>query len=170
MTLHLRPLTEEETRTIRKWSQARTKAARLVERATIIRLASEGQTVPQIAQTLGVGQNTVRLWLKRFAEQGLVGLQDTPRSGAPARYTAEMKAQIIAIALTNPGELGQPFNHWTFARLATYVREVLGIGMKQTRIFELLHEEELHWRKQETRFGEGADPDFAQKRRGPLRH
>ena len=76
MALRLRPLSEEEAKVIKKWSHSRTEAVRLVQRATIIRLASEGHMVPHIAQTMEVGQKMVRMWLKRFAEQGLVGLQD----------------------------------------------------------------------------------------------
>ena len=38
--------------------------------------------------------------LKRFSEQSLAGLFDAPRSGAPTRYTPEVKAQIGAPALT----------------------------------------------------------------------
>lgn len=154
MTLRLRPLSEEEAKVIKKWSHSRTEAARLVQRATIIRLANEDQTVPQIARTMGVGQKMVRLWLKRFAEQGLAGLQDAPRSGSPPTYGAEVKGQIIATAMTPPSELYQPFSSWTFERLATYVQEVLGIGMKRTRIFEILQEEGLRWSKQDIWFGE----------------
>lgn len=166
MTLRLRALSEEEAKIIKKWSQSRTEAARRVERARIILLAHEGQSVPQIAQTLGVSQKMVRQWLKRFAEWGLAGLEDTPRSGAPPRYTAEVKAQIIAAALTNPLAVGQKFGSWTFERLNRYIREELHIHMKKTRMFEILQEEGLRWRHQETWFGERVDPDFA-KKRGP---
>jgi transposase len=62
--------------------------------------------------------------------------------------------------------LGLPYGSWTFERLAAYVREELGIAMKKTRIFEILQEEGLRWRKQETWFGQRLDPAFAQKR-GP---
>ncbi len=166
MALHVRPLTEEEAKIIKKWSQSRTEEARLVERAKIIHLASQGGQVPQIAEAVGVNERTVRKWLKRFREQGVQGLPDAPRSGAPSRYTPEVKAQIIAAALTHPREVGRQFNCWTFERLAVYVREVLGFSIKKTRIFEILHEEGLRWRQQETWFGERVDPDFA-KKRGP---
>jgi transposase len=166
MALHLRPLAEEESKTIQKWSQSRTEEARLVERAKIVQLASTGRQVPEIAETLGLNEKTVRKWLKRFAEQGPLGLEDAPRSGAPSRYTPEVKARIIAAALTNPRELGCKFNCWTFERLAVYVREELGFGVKKTRIFAILHEEGLRWRQQETWFGERVDPEFA-KKRGP---
>lgn len=166
MVLRLRALTEEERRTIQKWSQSRTEEARLVERAKIIRLASEGHQVAEIAGEVDLDEKTVRKWLKRFAEQGPSGLEDAPRSGAPSRYTPEVKAQIITAALTNPREVGCQFNCWTFERLAVYVREKLGFSIKKTRIFEILHEEGLRWRQQETWFGERVDPEFA-KKRGP---
>ena len=84
MALHLRPLTEEESKTIQKWSQARTEEARLVERAKIVHLASAGRQVPEIAEALDINEKTVRKWLKRFAEQGPAGLEDAPRSGGPS--------------------------------------------------------------------------------------
>ncbi len=166
MALHLRALTEEEAKPIKKWSQSRSEEARLVERARIIRLASEGQRVPKIAEAVGLNEKTVRKWLKRFAEYGLDGLEDAPRSGAPSRYTPEVKAQIIALALTNPRDVGRKFNSWTFERLAVSVREDLGFGIKKTRLFEILHEEGLRWRHQETWKGSRVDPEFA-KTRGP---
>lgn len=138
MTLRLRRLTEEETRVIKKVSQSRIEEARLVERATIVRLASEGKTVPQIAAAVSIDEKTVRKWLKRFAEQGLAGLADAPRSGAPSRYTPEVKAEIVATALRRPRELGQPFGSWTYERLTSYLHEKCGVKMKQTRVFEVL--------------------------------
>src|SRR6266700_2543840 len=130
MALHLRALTEEESKTIKKWSQSRTEEARLVERAQIIRLASESKPVAEIAEAMDVNEKTVRKWLRRFEKQGVQGLIDAPRSGAPSRYTSEVKACIIAAALTNPRELGCQFNCWTFERLAIYVREELGFAIK----------------------------------------
>ena len=166
MALHLRALTEEESKTIKKWSQSRTEEARLVERAQIIRLASESKPVPEIAEAMGVNEKTVRKWLRRFEKQGVQGLIDAPRCGAPSRYTPEVKAQIIEAALTNPRDVGRQFHCWTFERLAVYVREVLGFPIKKTRIFEILHEEGLRWRHQETWFGDRVDPDFARAKGG----
>jgi len=106
----------------------------------------------------------VRKWWKRFEQQGLVGLEDAPRPGAPSRYTAENKARVLEAALTSPQDLNLGFNCWTFERLAAYVHEHLGLHMKKTRIFEILQEEGLRWRHQETWFGERVDPDFAKQR------
>ena len=164
--LCLRPFTPEEKRVIAKLSRSQTASARLVERAKMLQLGSEGQTVPQIAEVLGLNEKTIRKWFKRFEQQGLAGLEDAPRSGAPSRYTVENKARVLQAARTRPSELGLPYGSWTFERLAAYVGEQLGMPMKKTRIFEILQEEGLRWRKQETWFGERLDPEFVQKR-GP---
>jgi transposase len=162
--LRLRPVTAEEERVISKLARSQSASKRLVERAKIIQLAKEGQTIPQIMQQLHLSEPTVRKWWKRFEQQGLAGLEDAPRPGAPLHYSPENKARVLEAALTRPSDLNLPFTCWTFERLAVYVRERLGIRMKKTRIFEILHEEGLRWRKQETWFGERLDPEFAQKR------
>lgn len=164
--LRMRPLTAEEERVISKLAHSRTASARLVERAKIIELAQKGETIPQIMQLLDLSEPTVRKWWKRFESMGISGLEDSGRPGAPPHYSAEQRAKVLEAALTNPVSLGVGFTCWTFERLAAYVREHLGIPIKKTRVFEILHEEGLRWRKQETWFGERLDPEFAQKR-GP---
>ncbi len=162
--LRVRDFTTEEKRVITKLARSQTASARLVERAKILLLGSEGQTVPQIAKRMGLHEKTVRKWFKRFEQEGLAGLEDAPRSGAPSRYTAENTARVLQAARTRPSELGLSYASWTFDRLAAYVKEQLGLPMKKTRIFEILQEEGLRWRKQETWFGERLDPEFVEKR------
>lgn len=77
--------------------------------------------MPAIAQELELTEITVRTWLKRFNNEGLDGLTDLPRSGRPATYSAEQVAEVIATALSDPQQLGQPFACWTLDRLETYV-------------------------------------------------
>jgi len=162
--LRIRALSEEEARIIPKLARSQTASARLVQRAQIIQLASQGKTILQIAAQTQCAANMVRKWFKRFSDQGLAGLNDAPRSGAPSRYTAENKALVVATARTRPSDLGLAYSSWTFERLALYLREQRNIAMKKTRIFELLQDEGLRWRKQETWFGERLDPEFARKR------
>lgn len=162
--LRVREVTAEEQRVITKLAHSQTASVRLVERAKILELGRQGQTAPQMAKALGVHKKTVHKWFKRFEQQGLAGLEDAPRGGAPPLYSAENKARVLQAARTRPSDLGLPYSSWTFERLAAYVHEQLGLQMKKTRIFELLQEEGLHWRKQESWFGERLDPEFAQKR------
>jgi transposase len=164
MALRIREMSGEEQEQIKRLSQSRTAPARQVERARIVQLAGQGHFVPAIAAHLQIGQDVVRLWLKRFTAEGLAGLEDRPRAGRPATYTAEQVGEVIATALTNPQDLGQAFGSWTFVRLARYLNEEQGIAIKHSRIQELLHAEGLRWREQESWFGARVDPDFARKR------
>src|SRR2546423_14642809 len=91
--LCLRPFTPEEKRVIAKLSRSQTASARLVERAKMLQLGSEGQTVPQIAEVLGLNEKTIRKWFKRFEQQGLAGFEDSPRSWSPSRSTAPDQAR-----------------------------------------------------------------------------
>ena len=58
-------------------------------RARIVLRAADEDAPPnlQIAVELGCSKDTVGLWRRRFAEQGLPGLQDAPRSGRPPRFS-----------------------------------------------------------------------------------
>ena len=61
-----------------------TKDVRLRERTQILLLAAEQQmSVPQIAKIVRRNDQTVRTWLKRFNGEGIAGLYDAPRPGAP---------------------------------------------------------------------------------------
>jgi len=166
MVLYVRDMTAEEKDTISRLAKARTEPARVVERATIIERSRQGQRVPAIAKDLRLGEDTVRLWLKRFNAEGVEGLADEPRGGRPATYSPEQVGEIIAAALTDPQQLDQPFGSWTLDRLVVYLNETKEIGIKRSRLGEILVTEGLRWWQQETWFGERVDPKFAEKR-GP---
>lgn len=162
--LQVRELSEKERETIQETVRSRTAAVREVERARIIRASSEGQSVAEIASGLQLKAAKVCKWIHRFNERGLAGLDDEPRAGRPATYTPEEVSEVVAASLTDPQSLGRPFASWTLDRLEAYLNEVKGIGIKRSRINELLLREGLRWRQQESWFGERVDPDFAAKR------
>jgi transposase len=159
-----RPLSEEEERSLERLARSRTEPARAVERARIVWLAHQGESVAAIAEALAISPATVRMWLHRFNRQGVAGLADRPRAGRPPAYTPEQVGEVIAASLTDPRELGLPFAAWTLDRLSTYLNEERGIPIKRSRIGEVLQAEGLRWRTQETWFGERPDPAFAAKR------
>ncbi len=162
--LRVRELTRDEYEPIERLARSRTAPAREVERAQIIWRSNQGESVQAIARTLGRSEDTVRQWIKRFNAAGLSGLHDDSRAGRPPTYTAEEVSEVIALALTAPQSLGLPFASWTLDRLEAYLNEVKGIGIKRSRIDDILRDEGLRWRTQETWFGERVDPDFARKR------
>jgi transposase len=160
----LRKPTAEEREELERLARSRTAEARLVVRAKIVLGLAAGERPYQVADRVGVGRMAVYIWLHRFNAEGLTGLTDHPRPGRPPTYTAAQRAEVIAAALTKPEDLGLPFASWTLDRLRAYLSEHKGIGIKRTRIDEVLIAEGLRWRKQETGFGQKVDPEFAAKR------
>jgi len=138
-------------------------AAGKVKRAKIILLSNQGYLAREIAEKLDCHERTASRWINRFNKLGMVGLEEGPREGRPRVYSPEYIGLIIQTALTSPDELGLPFGSWTLDRLVGYLSEYKGVGMKRTRVAEVLGREGLRWRKQEGWFGERLDPEFAQK-------
>src|SRR5918998_1476280 len=171
MTIRVRALSDDETQELARMARSRTLGAGLVRRAQIVQHAlQEGLSAPDIAARMGLCGATVRFWLKRFNERGLPGLEEDMRSGRPPTYTAEERSAVIKAALSRPLELGLPFASWTLDRLVAYLGEQ-GIGMRRSRVSEVLLAEGLKWRQEGSTytsngFGARVDPAFAEKRLG----
>ena len=164
MTLRVRALNDEEAQDLAHMARSRTLGAGLVRRAQIVQHAvADGLSAPEVAAKMGLCGATVRFWLKRFNARGLAGLEEDMRSGRPPTYTAEERSAVITAALSRPSDLDLPFASWTLDRLVAYLSEQ-GIGMKRSRINEVLLAEGLKWRQEETWFGARVDPEFTRKR------
>src|SRR3954466_15615271 len=159
----LRPLSADERQAVEALTRSRTDGAGPVERAGIIAALAGGMKVAVAARQLGVSRPTIYRWVARFHLQGPAGLRDMPRSGRPATSPPEQVAEVLAAALTDPQSLGLPYGSWTLDRLQDYLGKK-GVGMKRSRIDEILIAEGLRWRQQESWFGARVDPEFAAKR------
>ncbi len=163
MTIRVRALGDGEAAELARMTRSRTLGAGLVRRAQIVQHAVDGLSAPELAARLGLCGATVRFWLKRFNARGLQGLEEDLRSGRPPTYSAEERSAVITAALSRPAELDLPFASWTLDRLVAYLGE-RGVGMRRSRVSEVLLAEGLKWRQEETWFGARVDPDFTRKR------
>jgi transposase len=59
------------------------------QRAHAILLSSKGYTIAKLQDIFEVDRDTVSSWFDRFESQGIVGLEDMPKSGRPPIYTDE---------------------------------------------------------------------------------
>ena len=163
----LREVDAAERGDVEKLAHSRKAEARLVERAAVVWRCLQGQPTGAIAAELKLDRRTVQQWLRRFDAGGLAALEDAPRSGRPATYSPEERAEVVAAALHRPQELNLPFGCWSLDRLTAYLNEHKQIAIKRSRVGEILLQEGLRWRKQETWFStERVDPDFAKKKGG----
>ena len=74
-------------------------------RCRIVLAAAAGQSDVAIAQQLSINRNTVILWRKRFADQGLDGLWEVaPGRGRKPIYAIEKIAAIVEATLQTGGD------------------------------------------------------------------
>jgi hypothetical protein len=69
-------------------------------------------------RTLGVCDDTVRKWRRRFCQDGLDGLRDRPRTGRPRRFSATVVAEVKALACELPANCDVPLAKWSCPDLA----------------------------------------------------
>jgi transposase len=108
-------LTSEQEDELQRFARSRTLPARLVERAKMLVLGSEGHRAAEIAAQLGVVRQTVTRWLGRFEAQGMKGMEDAPRSGRPPLILPSKIAEIVA-KTTQEKPAGA--THWSTRTLA----------------------------------------------------
>jgi transposase len=117
-----------------------TKDVRLRTRAQMILLAAEANmNAPQIAQVVRMNDQTVRIWLKRFNAEGVAGLYDEPRAGAPAQVTPAYVQRLLEIVRMRPRALKQPYSLWSLHRLADFLADELGLRFSIVTVSRLLH-------------------------------
>jgi transposase len=133
-------ITERQQQILEEFRRARSEPSFLRQRSTIILLAFTGLRNEQIAPQVALERHQVGIWRSRWAEafNRLVLVEcleephalrrtirdllaDTPRPGAPGKFTAEQLAQIFAVACEPPEKSGRPITHWTHPELADEV-------------------------------------------------
>jgi hypothetical protein len=66
---------------------------RVALRAHMVLLSDRGFMVSQIAVIHACGEDVVRIWLHRYEQHGVAGLEDEPRSGRPPKDS--LAGQIV---------------------------------------------------------------------------
>jgi transposase len=134
-------------------SKSRTAEARLIERAKIVLRCLAGERNDEIAARLGTQPATVGTWRKRFAQRGLAGLKDRPRSGKPPTLPADLRQRLLR-QLEAPPPKG--FSSWDGGSLAA------ALGVSDDAVWRLLRKDGIQLRRQRS-WCVSTDPQFAAK-------
>lgn len=167
--IRLRALTTEEQDEINRLGNARKASQRLVQRARIIKamVADPDLTASEAGQRAGFKSNAIGpIWVRRFNEMGIAGLEDKERPGRKPVHSQEVRGSLISLALQKPRSLGYPFALWTLERLQRAFEERAGIHLSDSTIWSWMEEEGLKWKRQQSWFHEAEqhDPEFVEKR------
>jgi len=111
-------LTTEERAKLEATLRSSTAPVREVLRSRIVLLAAAGKSNQEIAVKLGIHRHSVALWRRRFARQGLPGLEEKPRRGRKRLYEADAVATIVDTTLNT--KLSNA-THWSTRTLAKRV-------------------------------------------------
>jgi transposase len=107
-------------------------------RALMVLLAAErGMLAAQIAAVVREHEHTVRRWLVRYRAEGVAGLSDAPRPGAPPKATPAYRERLLAVVRRRPRSMGLPFSLWTGPRLVDYLAEQTGLRLSRESVYRL---------------------------------
>jgi transposase len=134
-------------------SRGRREEVRMAERARIVLACLEGKEIQQVASETGASIPTVSKWRRRFAQDGVKGLGDRPRSGKPPVYGAAFRDRVLALLeQPPPAGLGQ----WDGRAVA----DTLGASVHA--VWRLLRREGIYLQRLRT-WCVSTDPEFAPK-------
>lgn len=122
-------------------------------RARIVLFCGEGMSNSEVACKLHITGATVGKWRARFREEGLDGLLDEPRVGAPRKITDRQIEEVVTKTLES-----MPANstHWSTRLMAAET------GLSQNAIVRIWHAFGLQPHRVEN-FKFSKDPQFVEK-------
>ena len=111
-------LSEEQRETLAGYCRRRKTARGLAQRAAIVLACAEGASNQAVAKKLRVSRGTVGKWRSRFLRNGVDGLLDEPRPGAPRSVSDDKVEQIVTLTLESTP---RGATHWSTRELAKKV-------------------------------------------------
>lgn len=110
--------------------------ARVITRARILLLTSEGRIDKEICQALGIERSTVHDIRRKYADGGLQNaLQEKPRPGKERLLTVSDEAMVTAIACSNP----KPgYSQWTIDLLTEEFNKKVKHQVSRNTIWRVL--------------------------------
>lgn len=107
-------------------------------RILAIRQLALGHSVAQVQGCFGLGKSQLYEWVQRYNAQGLEGLRDRPRPGAPQRLAHEQEAQFLERLHAGP----PPDSHLAAYRgedLRHLLKDEFGATYSLSGVYALLH-------------------------------
>lgn len=151
-TLYRVRLTETEREELQRRTRTANLKPRTRDRLEMLRLADAGWRIPQIAAHFRISARRVRVWIKRYLDEGFDALPDQPRSGRIGRLTPPVLAALRE-------ELDQEERTWTLAQIAIWLEEQHTVQLSTQQLSVLLRRARISCRRTERDLGHKQDPE-----------
>jgi Winged helix-turn helix len=106
-----------EREVLLSWTRSPSVRAGLAQRARVVLLAADGVGTAEIVRRVGLSKPAVIGWKRRFAAEGIAGLDDRPKSGRPR--VIDPVSIVLATLEPPPPQLG--VTHWSSRLLAKHL-------------------------------------------------
>ena len=128
--------------------QAKETADRRVwARVTAILMSAAGTSAKQIAMILGVTQQSISNWRRRWIDRGAFSLKDAPRCGAPRKVTPRYMRLMAEAIDRGPQAYGYVLSTWSVKRLAAHLHRKTRIHLSHQHLRHLLHQSDFVCRR-----------------------
>jgi transposase len=128
-------------------------AQAMAVRARIVLSCGQGMSNSEVARKLHITGATVGKWRERFRKEGMDGLLDEPRVGAPRKITDQQIEEVVTKTLESMPANG---THWSTRLMAAET------GLSQNAIVRIWHAFGLQPHRVEN-FKFSKDPQFVEK-------
>jgi len=120
------------------------------DRAKIIQLSKEGNTVKQICQKLKFYRPKVEKIIKQFNKDGLKIFERKKGTGKPRRISENERAKVIESLNTNPKKFGLHFNNWSHKKLSDHLKKQ-GINISSSYVGRIIKKDEIRYKKKRSK-------------------
>lgn len=108
-------------------------------RALAIIWFDEGKTEAQIADLLFISSRNVRRWIRRYRENGILGLHDGERTGRPRKADGTVEKAVEDLMEKKPEEVGYKSGFWISGLLCFHLFTILGFLLSDSTVRRVLH-------------------------------
>ena len=115
------------------------------DRAKIIKMSSEGETVKEICQKLKFDKKKVGEIINQFNRDGIKILVRKKSSGRPRRITKEQRAKILQWLNTHPENLELHFNNWSKNKLSQFAKQN-DLQISPSQIERIINQDETKYK------------------------
>lgn len=123
-------------------------------RSRAVEAVTAGQAIGQVADCFRVNRTTLFRWLRRFATDGMRGLQRRVGSGRPRLLAAFDMDDVNDIVLEPASRFGFETDLWTVGRLRQVIKERHGIELSPDTVWRRLRDAGFTYQKPERRYFE----------------
>jgi transposase len=117
-------LPEEDRLYFESILRTRTTQAQTVQRARILLLKTDGLSIDDIADKVGINRKSVMLCISKYKKGGADNaLADAPGRGCNPEITDDEKAWIVSVACQLPYALGYAAETWTHSSLTKHINK-----------------------------------------------